>query len=299
MKPAPFDYHAPQHLREAVELLTKLPNAKILAGGQSLVPMMNFRFVIADHLVDLGGVGELREIIVDDGRLRIGAMTRQCDLERSSMIAQYCPLMTEALRHVGHRQTRNWGTIGGSLAHADPAAELPAVCAIHDAIVHVASVRGIRRVPISDFSKGFMATALAPDEMIVTIELPTWQTGHGYGFHEFARRHGDFALAGAAALLEFDSGGIVSRAALALFGVAVNPVCLRAAAETLRGKPLDAGLIQTAAAAAKLIEPISDVHASAEYRRHLAQVLSIRALTDAARRSGVEVEQSLERFVHG
>jgi carbon-monoxide dehydrogenase medium subunit len=299
MKPAPFDYHAPRQLAEAVELLTTLPSAKILAGGQSLVPMMNFRYVIVDHLVDLGGISELRGITIDDGRLRIGAMTRQSDLELSPVIARHCPLMAEALRHIGHRQTRNFGTIGGSLAHADPAAELSAVCAAHDAIVHVASVRGIRPVLFSDFSTGFMTTVLAPDEVIVAIELPTWRTGHGHGFHEFARRHGDFALAGAAALLEVDGGGVVRRAALTLFGVAVNPTRLGAAAETLTGKPLDAGLIRTAAAAAKLIKPIADIHASAEYRRHLAQVLSMRALTDAARRAGVELEPGVEGFAHG
>ena len=144
MKPAPFDYHAPRQLKEAAELLASLPNAKILAGGQSLVPMMNFRYVMVDHLVDLGGVDDLRGIAVVDGKLRIGAMTRQRDLETSDEIARHCPLMTEALRHVGHRQTRNRGTIGGSLAHADPAAELPAVCAAYDAVIHVASVRGLR-----------------------------------------------------------------------------------------------------------------------------------------------------------
>src|SRR3984885_4227779 len=138
--PAPFDYHAPRQLKEAAELLATLPNAKILAGGQSLVPMMNFRYVIADHLVDLGGIDELRGITFADGRLRIGAMTRQRDIETSPEVARHCPLLAEALRHVGHRQTRNRGTIGGSLAHADPAAELPAVCAAYDAVIHVASI---------------------------------------------------------------------------------------------------------------------------------------------------------------
>ena len=151
MKPAPFDYHAPRQLKEAAELLAKLPNAKILAGGQSLVPMMNFRYVIADHLVDLGGLEICAASRSADGHLRIGAMTRQRDLEFSADIAKHCPLMSEALRHVGHRQTRNRGTIGGSLAHADPAAELPAVCAAYDATIHVASVRGMRQVDVPRF----------------------------------------------------------------------------------------------------------------------------------------------------
>jgi aerobic carbon-monoxide dehydrogenase medium subunit len=289
MKPAPFDYHAPRQLTEAAELLATLPNAKILAGGQSLVPMMNFRYVIVDHLVDLGHIDDLRGIAVIDGRLRIGAMMRQRDLETSPEIARHCPLLAEALRHVGHRQTRNRGTIGGSLAHADPAAELPAVCAAYDAVLHLASIRGLRSVPFREFSLGFMMTALAPDEMIAAIELPIWRLGHGHGFHEFARRHGDFALAGAAALLDIGAGNVVRRAALSLFGVAEQPVRVDAAEAALTGKAPDSRAIHDAAAAAWLIEPISDIHAGGDYRRHLAQVLSARALVDAARRGGVEV----------
>ena len=288
MKPAPFDYHAPRQLKEATELLAKLPNAKILAGGQSLVPMMNFRYVIADHLVDLGGLRELRGITVADGRLRIGAMTRQRDLEFSADIAKHCPLMSEALRHIGHRQTRNRGTIGGSLAHADPAAELPAICAAHDATISAASVRGMREIRFRDFATGFMTTALQPDEVVAAVELPIWPAGHGHGFHEFARRHGDFALAGAAALLDVGPDNIVRKAALTLFGVAASPLRVDAAEARLTGQPLDANAIRTAAASAWLIEPISDIHASGEYRRHLAQVLSLRALNDAARRAGMQ-----------
>jgi len=288
MKPAPFDYHAPRQLKEAAELLAKLPNAKVLAGGQSLVPMMNFRYLIVDHLVDLGGLDELRGIAVGDGLLRIGAMTSQRDLESSADVARHCPLMAEALRHVGHRQTRNRGTIGGSLAHADPAAELPAVCAAYDATIHAASVRGIRQIPFREFGTGFMTTALAPDEMIAAVDLPIWRLGHGHGFHEFARRQGDFAIAGAAALLDIGADNVVRRAVLALFGVTASPLRVEAAEARLTGQPLDAGAIRAAAAAAWLIEPISDIHAGGEYRRHLAQVLSSRALNDAARRAGIQ-----------
>jgi aerobic carbon-monoxide dehydrogenase medium subunit len=289
MKPAPFEYHAPRELKAAAALLASLPNAKILAGGQSLVPMLNFRYVMVDHLIDLGGVADLRGIAVSEGRLRIGAMTRQRDLETAPEIKQHCPLLAEALRHVGHRQTRNRGTIGGSLAHADPAAELPAVCAAYGALIHIASIRGLRQVAFPEFATGFMATALAPDEMIAAIDLPIWRQGHGYGFQEFARRRGDFALAGAAALLDIGAGGVVRRAAVSLCGVGPTPVRLEAAEATLVGQPIDASLIRSAAAAAWLVEPISDIHAGAEYRRHLAQVLSTRALTDAARRAGVDV----------
>jgi len=287
MKPAPFDYHAPRQVKEAAELLAKLPNAKILAGGQSLVPMMNFRYVIVDHLIDLGGLDELRGIAISNGLMRIGAMTRQRDLEVSPEVAKHCPLMAEALRHVGHRQTRNRGTIGGSLAHADPAAELPAVCAAYDAIIHAASVRGIRQIPFREFAAGFMATALKPDEMIAAVDLPIWRLGHGHGFHEFARRQGDFAITGSAALLDVGVDNVVRRAALTLFGVTAAPLRVAAAEARLVGQPLDAGAIRAAAAAAWLIEPISDIHAGGEYRRHLAQVLSSRALNDAARRAGV------------
>ena len=288
MKPAPFSYHAPRQLKEAAELLASLPNAKILAGGQSLVPMMNFRYVMVDHLVDLGALEELRGVAAGEGRLRIGAMTRQRDLEMSAEIARHCPLMAEALRHVGHRQTRNRGTIGGSLAHADPAAELPAICACFDATVHVLSVRGIRQVEFRQFATGFMATALQGDEMIAAIELPIWRLGHGHGFHEFSRRQGDFAIAGAAALLDVGADNVVRRAALTLFGVAPLPTRVEAAEARLTGQLLDAEAIRAAAASAWLVEPISDIHAGGDYRRHLAQVLSLRALNDAARRAGVQ-----------
>jgi aerobic carbon-monoxide dehydrogenase medium subunit len=289
MKPAPFDYHAPRTLVEAAGLLATLENAKVLAGGQSLVPMMNFRYVIVDHLVDLAQVEGLRGVTVADGVLRIGAMTCQRDLEFSPDIEQHCPLMRAALGHVGHRQTRNRGTIGGSLVHADPAAELPAVCAAYDATVEIASTRGTRELPLAEFSAGFMATVVEPDEIVTAIKLPLWPTGHGYGFHEFARRRGDFAIAGAAVLVETTSG-IVKRAAVALCGIATTPVRLRDAEAALVGKTLDAATIKAAAATARALEPIQDIHAGADYRRHLAEVLTRRALTDAARHVGAGAE---------
>jgi carbon-monoxide dehydrogenase medium subunit len=290
MKPAPFDYHAPHSLEEATGLLASLENAKILGGGQSLVAMMNFRYVIVDHLVDLGGVAALSGISVANGVMRIGAMTRQRDLEFSAEVKQHCPILHEALLHVGHRQTRNRGTIGGSLAHADPAAELPAICLLHDAEMELASSRGTRRVSMRSFGLGFMTTALQPDEILTAVELKLWPGGHGYGFQEFARRHGDFALAGAAALIEVAADQTVRRAAVALFGVATSPVRLDAAEARLTGKRLDMAAITAAAAEAGAVEPIEDIHAGADYRRHLAQVLTRRALMDAARRAGVTIE---------
>jgi aerobic carbon-monoxide dehydrogenase medium subunit len=286
MKPAPFDYHAPRTVAEAAGLLASLDNAKVLAGGQSLVPMMNFRYVIVDHLVDLARIGDLAGITVANGRMRIGAMTRQRDLEFSADVARLCPLMREALKHVGHRQTRNRGTIGGSLVHADPAAELPAVCATQAALIEIASVRGKRTVPFSEFSVAFMTTAVTPDEIVTAIEIPLWPQGHGYGFHEFARRQGDFAVVGAAALVELDDDKTVRRASVTLCGVGQAPMPMPEAEAVLVGKRPTVETIRAAARAAKALTPISDIHASPDYRRHLAQVLLGRALRDAVARCG-------------
>ena len=289
MKPAPFDYHAPSSLDEATTLMASLENAKVLAGGQSLVPMMNFRYVIVDHLVDLRKVKELSGIRVADGRLRIGAMTRQREIEFSDEVLQHCPLLRAALKHVGHRQTRNRGTIGGSLAHADPAAEMPAVCAAYDAVIEIAGKGKTRRVNFAEFGLGFMATAVEPDEIVSAIELPLWPRGHGYGFHEFARRHVDFAITGAAALLEAGGDQTVKRVSLALCGVANVPVRLREVEAALTGKRLDVATLRSALKSLDALEATSDIHATSEYRRHLAAVLVTRALRDAAAVCGIEL----------
>ncbi|MDE2167503.1 MAG: xanthine dehydrogenase family protein subunit M [Alphaproteobacteria bacterium] len=289
MKPAPFDYHAPRSIEEAAGLLASLDNAKVLAGGQSLVPMMNFRYVIIDHIVDLAKVEGLAGISVTGAILRIGAMTRQRDLEFSPEVAQHCPLLREALSHVGHRQTRNRGTIGGSLAHADPAAEQPTVCAAHDAVIEIASARGTRRVPFAEFAVAFLTTAVEPDEIVTAIEIPLWPAGHGYSFHEFARRRGDFAIVGAAALLDLAPDQTVRRASLTLCGIATGPLRMTEAEQVLTGKRFDRGVAQAAAAAVKAITPVSDIHASAGYRRHLAEVLAFRALRDAAARCSARI----------
>jgi carbon-monoxide dehydrogenase medium subunit len=289
MKPAPFKYHDPRSIEEATTLLASLDNAKVLAGGQSLVPMMNFRYVIVDHLVDLAKIEGLAGISVDSGKMRIGAMTRQRDLEFSPEVAQHCPLLREALCHVGHRQTRNRGTIGGSIAHADPAAEQSTVCAVHDAVIEISSARGTRRVPFAEFTVAFMTTVVESDDIVTAIEIPLWPAGHGYGFQEFARRRGDFAIVGAAALLDLAPDQTVRRAALALCGVATGPLRLSEAEQLLTGKRFDRAVAQAAAAAVKTITPVSDIHASANYRRHLAEVLVFRALRDAAARCGVRI----------
>jgi aerobic carbon-monoxide dehydrogenase medium subunit len=287
MKPAPFEYHAPRTIAEATGLLAELENAKILAGGQSLVPMMNFRYIAVDHLIDIAKVQGLAGIVMANGKMRVGAMTRQRELEFSQDVAHYCPLLTEALRYVGHRQTRNWGTIGGSLAHADPAAEQPAVCAACDAVVEIVSKRGSRRVPFKEFGVGFMTTTVQPDELIVAIEFPLWPPGHGFSFREFARRHGDFAIAGAASLVAVGPDRTVRRASVALCGIAKTPTRVGEAEDMLVGKELSGITARAAARATNSIEPLSDVHASANYRRHLAEVLTFRSLRASAARCGL------------
>ena len=287
MKPAPFAYHAPGSLDEALGLLAGLENAKVLAGGQSLVPMLNFRYVIVDHLVDLARVEGLAGITIVNGAVRIGAMTRQCDIERSAVVAEHAPLLQAALKHVGHRQTRNRGTIGGSLVHADPAAELPAVCAACDATVEIAGKGGTRRVKFADFGSGFMATVVEADEVVTAVEIPVWPKGHGFGFQEIARRHGDFAIAGAAALLKIAADRTVTRTALALCGVTAMPIRLPEAEAALTGGPLDRAAVKRAVATCEGIEPIGDIHATVDYRRHVAGVLLARAVRDAAAVCGI------------
>jgi carbon-monoxide dehydrogenase medium subunit len=289
MKPAPFDYHAPRTLDEATGLLATLENAKVLAGGQSLVPMMNFRYVIVDHLVDLQKVEELAGISIANGVIRIGAMTRQRELEFSKEVAEHAPLLLAALKHVGHRQTRNRGTIGGSLVHADPAAEMPAVCAAHDAVVEIAGKGKTRKVDFSEFGGGFMSTVVEPDEVVTAVELPLWPRGHGFGFREFARRQGDFAITGAAVLLDAGKDKIVRRVALALCGVANTAIRVSDAEAALTGKVLDAEALRRMVATLDRLEPIADIHAPPEYRRHLAGVLLTRALRDAAAICGITV----------
>ncbi|MDB5640813.1 MAG: aerobic-type carbon monoxide dehydrogenase, middle subunit CoxM/CutM-like protein [Hyphomicrobiales bacterium] len=283
MKPAPFDYHRPISLDEALDLLSNLENAKILAGGQSLIAMMNFRFVQPDHLVDLARIPELTGIEERDGVIRIGAMTRQRDLEFSDVIAQRLPLVKAGLAHVGHRQTRNRGTIGGSLSHADPSAELPMLALAQDATIEVRSTRGARRLPAREFLRGYLDVAIELDEIVTAVEFPCWRAGHGWGFHEFARRHGDFAIAGAAALLELGEDQTVERVSITLNGVDVTPVRLTSAEDVMRGRRLDAELICAAAAETRHLEPLEDAHAGAVYRRHLAKMLTQRALGDAAK----------------
>jgi carbon-monoxide dehydrogenase medium subunit len=282
MKPGPFEYHAPASLDEALAMLSKLENAKIIAGGQSLVAMMNFRYAMPDHLVDLGNVGGLAGLQFDAPDLRIGAMTRQRDLEFSAALADKAPLFKAALAHVGHRQTRNRGTLGGSLAHADPAAELPTVCLALDAKIEIAGAAATRLVPMREFAVGFMTTALGHDEILLAVHIQPWPAGHGYSFQEFARRHGDFAVVGVAVLLDAGKDGVVTRASIALCGVTDRPIRRDDAEAALLGHRLDDSVIARAAALAADVEATSDIHGDSTYRRHLARVLTARALREAS-----------------
>src|SRR2546430_6900210 len=202
MKPPPFSYHDPRTIADAVGLLGRLDNAKLLAGGQSLMPMLNMRFVQPDHVIDLNRVEGLSYIRENAGALEFGAMTRQRELEFSDLVRERCPLLYEAIRLVGHRQTRNRGTFGGSLCHLDPAAELVALAMGYDATVMVAGSNGEREVPFAEFPVAYMIPAIEADELVVGVGFPQWAPQHGYGFVEFSRRHGDFAITSAAVLPE-------------------------------------------------------------------------------------------------
>ena len=284
MKPAPFLYHRPETVAEAIDLLSRLEDAKLLAGGQSLMPMMNFRYVTPANVVDLNRVPELSGIAKDGDTLVIGAMTRQRELKESALVAARCPLLADALHHVGHVQTRNRGTIGGSLAHLDPAAELPGALLAHDAMLEVEGHEGSRSIPMSQWALGYMTPALGEDELLVRVRIPVWPPGHGYGFSEVARRHGDFAMAGAAVLMQMD-GGLVQRCAMALVGVDDGPVRIEAAEALLTGNLPTPDRLDAAARTALDVPGIDDVHASAAYRRKIAAVVAGRALDRALARA--------------
>lgn len=287
MKPAPFLYERPRSADEALALLAEHgDDAKVLAGGQSLVPMLNFRLARPAVIVDIARLGELTFISRHHGTLRIGATTRQVAGERSGLVARGWPMLTEAIRWVAHPQVRNMGTIGGSIAHADPAAELPVACVALDARVHVRSARGARAVPARELFVTHLTTQLAPDELLTEIEIPAVAPGTGWGFVEFARRHGDFALGGAAAQLRLDASGQCERATLTLMTAAPVPWRAEDAERALTGsEPDDATLAEAARVATADLTPTGDIHGSSEYRKSLAQAMALRALTAARERA--------------
>lgn len=288
MKPAPFVYHRPDTLEEALDLLAEHGGeAKPLAGGQSLVPAMNFRLAEPAVLVDLNRIAVLAGIDVVDGGVRIGGMTRQRALEHSAVVARLAPLVTEAMPFVAHPPIRTRGTLGGSLAHADPAAELPAVMLALGATLGVRNRAGARAIPASAFFLGLFATSLAPDELVVDVTIPALAPGSGWAIDEVSRRHGDFALAGAAAVVTLDARGQVAHASIALVSLHDRAVRATEAERVLTGEaPTDAAIHAAADAASRIdAEPTSDLHASSAYRRHLAAVLVRRVLTRAAGRA--------------
>ncbi|GAA3204621.1 xanthine dehydrogenase family protein subunit M [Actinocorallia longicatena] len=286
MKPAPFDYHSPRTPEEAVGLLAELgEDAKAIAGGQSLVPMLALRLAVFEHLVDLGRVSGLRGIERRGDAVWVGASTTQTAILRSPDLAAAVPLLTRATPLIGHFQIRNRGTVGGSLAHADPAAEYPAVALALDARLEALSPRGARTLPAAGFFTGMWTTGLAEDEILTGVSFPVRGERSGHAVEEFARRGGDFAIAGAAVAVDLDGAGLIRRCGIALFGVGATPLRASAAEASVLGvKAADVDAAELGATA--LAEPASvpsDLHASGDYRRHIGAIMVTRAWRRALR----------------
>ncbi|MQY02376.1 FAD binding domain-containing protein [Actinomadura macrotermitis] len=274
MKPPPFGYHAPRSLGEALAALAAARDGKVLAGGQSLIPLLNMRLAAPAEIIDINRVAGLDTLEAGPAGVRVGALVRHARAERSAEAARVQPLLRLALRHVAHPAVRSRGTVVGSLAHADPAAELPAVLALLGGTVEAASVRGRRTIGAADFFAGPLESALAPDELAVAATFPALPPRTGAAFAEIARRHGDYALAGVAALVTVDEAGRPAAARAGYLGVAATPLVL--------DLDVSGGRAAAAADAAGRLDPETDIHASAEYRRHLAGVLTERVLHAAA-----------------
>ncbi len=284
MKPPPFEYKDPRSLDEALALLAEFgEDGKVLAGGQSLVPLLNFRLAQPSVLVDVNRVAELSYLRREGGRLHIGAICRQARLELSPVAREGWGLLGDALKLVAHPQIRNRGTVGGSAAHADPAAELPVALRALGARFKARSVRGERMIGADEFFITHLTTALEPDELLVEVEVPPLAPGTGHAFEEYSRRHGDFALGGAAALYTRNGDGTCSEVRIALLGASDTPLRAGEAEQMLVGRTLDAELAAEAArAAARDIEPTGDIHGSSSYRKRLIEAMVRRALVNAA-----------------
>lgn len=295
MKPPAFEYFVPQSLDEALALLAEHGEAgKVLAGGQSLLPMLNFRLLSPNCLIDINRIDALAGISHVDGELVIGALTRTRALETSEAVVQACPLIREVVPNIAHFQIRNRGTVGGSLSHADPAAELPATVTALNGNLVLTSKRGERIVSADEFFTGFLTTCLEPDELVTQIRLPAQPPSSGYAFMEVARRHGDFALVGVAATLSLDADDVCMAASVVLTGVHDTPFRAAGAVEALKGARVDEKRIEDAAhLTAEGLTPQSDIHASSEYRVHTAQVLTARVLAKAAGRARASRAKSL------
>jgi carbon-monoxide dehydrogenase medium subunit len=284
VKPSAFEYHAPSSADEAVALLAELgEGAKVLAGGQSLIPILSLRLAVFDHLVDIGRIGELAGIHVDGDAVTVGAGTTQSTIEASTELTAAVPLLSRATSLIGHFQIRNRGTLGGSLAHADPAAEYPAVALALAAEMEALSPRGRRWLPAADFFTGFWSTALEPDEILVSVRFPMWAGRCGFALREFARRHGDFAVAGAAVAVRLASGDRVERCSISLIGMGSAPIrATGAEAAAVAGEttPLAADEVG-ALAVADLDDIPADLHGSADYRKQVGAAMVTRAWGDA------------------
>lgn len=284
MKLPPFEYAAPATLDEAIALLAASGGgAKALAGGQSLLPVLAFRLAAPSMLVDLRRVPGLDRIGTDAGGVRLGARVRWCDIERHEALARAHPLLVAAIDHVAHYQVRNRGTVGGSLAHADPAAEMPGIAVACDALIVVKGGRGERLVPAAEFFTGALSTVLEDDELITEVRFPPWPAGRRWAFEEFARRRGDFAMAGIALHYDLDAQGKAKDTHIGVIGACTRPHRITEAEAELNGRPVDEAAILAAARAAKAaVQPLDDLHASAAYRRALVETLLERALRRTA-----------------
>lgn len=281
MKPAPFAWHGPDQVGAALGLLAEHgSDAKVLAGGQSLVPLLAMRLTQPAHLIDINGVADLDTITVDDTGVRIGALARHRRVERDDAVFRTQPLLRQALRFVAHPTIRNRGTCVGSLAHADPAGELTAVLAVCDGTVTLRSTTGTRTVAATDFFLGPLTCVLDPDELAVAAHFPALPAGAGTAFVEIARRHGDYAICGVAAVAELDAGGELARLRCSYLSVADVPLVLDLT-DAWRADPAAAG-----AHAHDAVDPVTDLHATAGYRRHLARVLTLRAAAQAIAAAG-------------
>jgi CO/xanthine dehydrogenase FAD-binding subunit len=290
MKPASFEYHDPTTLDEALRLMAQFgDDARPLAGGQSLVPLMNFRLLKPAHVIDLNGVNELDFLTAENNQLRIGATVRQRALEKSSDVGARWPLLRDAASFIGHIQIRNRGTVGGSLAHAFPSAELPVAMVTLDASLILCSKTHRRTVGAEDFFLSYMTTVLEAGELLAEVIVPATLPNTGWSFQEVSRRHGDFALAGAAALVSMDANGTIQQARLTLTGT--TPIRAREMEASMLGqKPSSALFRDIAQRATQDLEQDSDIHASADYRRSACAVMAERALTQAAERAGDTVQ---------
>jgi carbon-monoxide dehydrogenase medium subunit len=285
MKAPPFRYHAPRTLDEALSLLASLPGPRLLAGGQSLMPMLNFRLLAPEHVVDLNRVEGLSGIREAGGEIVFGAMTRQREIEFSPLVEARLPLLAEAIQWVGHRQTRNRGTLGGSLCHLDPSAEQPTVAMAMDATLAIVGPAGRRELPMRDFALDLMTPALDEGEILAEVRIRPWAPGHGWAFLEFARRHGDYAIVAVAVLLELDASARASRVSITLGGVAATPVRVPAAEARLLGSMIDAEAIADAAACCGAVDALGDPQVPAWYRQRLARTLAGRAIPAALART--------------